>query len=103
MIVIMNRGAGGPDDPRAGIIELFRRLGEEARVVEPNGTDDICAIARAAAASDDRIIVAAGGDGTISAVAAALVGTDKALGVLPVGTLNHFAKDLRIPLDLESA
>src|SRR3954471_256996 len=103
MIVIMNRGAGGPDDPRARITELFRRHGEEARVVELDGANDLCAIARAAAAGDDRIIVAAGGDGTISAVAAALAGTDKVLGVLPVGTLNHFAKDLRIPLDLESA
>lgn len=32
-----------------------------------------------------------------------LVGTDAALGVLPLGTLNHFAKDLRIPTDLEAA
>jgi len=47
--------------------------------------------------------VAAGGDGTISTVAAALSGTDKVLGVLPIGTLNHFAKDLNIPLDLENA
>ena len=32
-----------------------------------------------------------------------LIGTDKTLGVLPLGTLNHFAKDLKIPLDLEGA
>ncbi len=50
-----------------------------------------------------RAIGAGGGDGTISTVAARLVGTDKALGVLPLGTLNHFAKDLRIPLGLEEA
>ena len=103
MVVIMNRSAGGPDDPRARITELFRSHGEEARVVEPDETNDICTIARAAAAGLDRIVVAAGGDGTISAVAAAVSGTDKVLGVLPVGTLNHFAKDLLIPLDLESA
>lgn len=103
MVVIMNRSAGGPHDPRERITELFRSHGEEPRVLEPDGTNDICAIARAAAACDDRTIVAAGGDGTISAVAATVAGTDKVLGVLPVGTLNHFAKDLRIPLDLESA
>ena len=103
MIVIMNRGAGGPDDPRARIIEIFRSHGEEAHVVEPDETNDICAVARAAVASDDRIVVAAGGDGTISAVASAVAGTEKILGVLPVGTLNHFAKDLHIPLDLENA
>lgn len=103
MIVIMNRGAGGPGDPQARIVELFRTQGETPRIVQPNGNDDIRSIARGAAESGERIVVAAGGDGTISAVAAELAGTDKILGVLPIGTLNHFAKDLRIPLDLEAA
>jgi YegS/Rv2252/BmrU family lipid kinase len=99
----MNRDAGGPDDPRARIVELFRSHGEEARIMEPDETNDICAVARTAAATGDPVIVAAGGDGTISAVASALAETDKVLGVLPVGTLNHFAKDLQLPLDLENA
>jgi diacylglycerol kinase family enzyme len=48
-------------------------------------------------------IVAGGGDGTVNAVAGSLAGTDGVLGVLPMGTLNHFAKDAGIPLDLEAA
>jgi diacylglycerol kinase family enzyme len=48
-------------------------------------------------------ICAGGGDGTVSGVAGALAGSEVALGVLPLGTLNHFAKDLKIPLDLEGA
>ena len=103
MIVIMNRGAGGPEDPQARIVELFAALGEDPRIVHPNGDEDISALARDAAKSSEQIIVAAGGDGTISAVASELAGTDKILGVLPAGTLNHFAKDLGIPLELESA
>lgn len=48
-------------------------------------------------------VVAGGGDGTIGTVAAVLAGTPTPLGVLPLGTLNHFAKDLQIPQDLEAA
>jgi diacylglycerol kinase family enzyme len=47
--------------------------------------------------------VAGGGDGTINCAASAVVGRNIPLGVLPMGTLNHFAKDLGIPLDLEEA
>jgi len=103
MIVIMNRGAGGPDDPEARIVELFRAQGEAPRILRPDDQRDIASLAQEAARSDEKIIVAAGGDGTINAVAGELAGTDKTLGVLPVGTLNHFAKDLGIPLDLAAA
>ena len=47
--------------------------------------------------------MAGGGDGTVNTVASAVIDTDKTFGVLPLGTLNHFAKDLHIPLDLEAA
>ena len=103
MIVIMNRSAGGPDDPQARIVELFAAVGEKPRLVHPSHDKDISALAAEAAKSSEQTIVAAGGDGTINAVASELVGTDKILGVLPIGTLNHFAKDLGLPLDLETA
>jgi diacylglycerol kinase family enzyme len=48
-------------------------------------------------------VAVAGGDGTIGAVASALAGTGIPLGVLPLGTMNHFAKDLGLPLDLPAA
>ncbi|MDQ7783104.1 MAG: diacylglycerol kinase family protein [Desulfomonilaceae bacterium] len=50
-----------------------------------------------------QIVVAAGGDGTVSSVADLLVGKNVELGVLPLGTFNNFAKDLGIPLDLDRA
>ena len=48
-------------------------------------------------------VVVAGGDGTVSTVAAMLAGTPATIGVLPLGSLNHFARDLGIATDLDKA
>jgi diacylglycerol kinase family enzyme len=48
-------------------------------------------------------IVVAGGDGSLGGAAAVLAGTDTELAILPLGTLNHLARDLGIPPDLEAA
>ncbi len=48
-------------------------------------------------------VVAGGGDGTVGAVAAALAGTGIPLGILPLGRVNHFARDVGIPQQLEQA
>ena len=53
--------------------------------------------------SGAQVLVAAGGDGTVNAVASALVNKPAALGVIPAGTLNHFARDLAIEIDPEAA
>jgi diacylglycerol kinase family enzyme len=47
-------------------------------------------------------IIVGGGDGTVGSVAGLVAGTGIALGILPLGTLNHFARDLHIPQDVES-
>jgi diacylglycerol kinase family enzyme len=54
-------------------------------------------------AADHDIVVAAGGDGTVSAVAAAVANAGKTLAIIPTGTLNHFARDAGIPAGLASA
>ncbi len=59
--------------------------------------------ADAAAKDGFEVVVAVGGDGTISTVATKLVGTNTTLGVIPMGTYNNFAKDLNIPEDIEGA
>jgi diacylglycerol kinase family enzyme len=61
------------------------------------------ATARKEVANGAKLVVAGGGDGTINAVASALAGSGVALGVLPLGTLNHFAKDLGISQVLDDA
>src|SRR5207248_7266555 len=60
-------------------------------------------VARGALARGAKTLVAVGGDGTIGAVASVLLDSEAILGVLPTGTLNHFARDLQIPLDIEDA
>src|SRR5688572_19844228 len=57
---------------------------------------DLTAAAHDAAKGGADAVVMAGGDGTMSAGAAALAGGDCPMGVLPLGTLNHFARDLGI-------
>jgi diacylglycerol kinase family enzyme len=105
--IILNASAGSGDqkEARATLAEIFAESdGWDARVSLAESGAEIVELARRAAAdSDVQIVVAGGGDGTVNAVASELVGTDKSLGVLPLGTLNHFAKDLGIALDLEGA
>ncbi|MGI9088864.1 MAG: diacylglycerol/lipid kinase family protein [Chthoniobacterales bacterium] len=107
MIVILNRAAGNSakssEESDEKIRALFAQAGAEASIHHPDENQDLAAIARAAVDGPEELIVAGGGDGTISAVAGVLAGTQKILGVLPRGTLNHFAKDLGLPLDLPAA
>jgi diacylglycerol kinase family enzyme len=60
-------------------------------------------VAEAAAAPELDAVVVAGGDGTVNCAASVMVDADKPLGVLPLGTLNHFARDLGLPPDPDSA
>ena len=63
-----------------------------------------CAVrCRAIAKRGDPLVIVGGGDGTISAAASALAGTETRLGILPLGTLNHFARDLGIPTEIDDA
>ena len=103
--VILNAGSGasGASELRRLVSEQFAARGVEARVRLVKGGKQLAAAARGAAEGDAGCVVAAGGDGTINAVASALSGTGKSLGVLPFGTFNYFAKALRLPLDLEGA
>ena len=100
--VLLNPRAFRADGRKADLERLFLAAGLEALVVELEHGQNPVEAARAASVHAS-IVVAAGGDGTVNAVAAGLFGTPAMLGVLPLGTLNHFAKDLHIPLDLETA
>jgi YegS/Rv2252/BmrU family lipid kinase len=83
--------------------KLFSGAGITADIRYVEQGVNLAELSRQAVIDGSRFVIAAGGDGTLSATASGLVGTDAAFGVLPVGTLNHFARDLSIPLNIEQA
>lgn len=106
-LVILNKRAGALID--LGIADIpnhvARVLGEggaRIEVVMAQGRRILRAIARGVEGPYDTLIVG-GGDGSVSAAAAALAGSGKTLGVLPLGTVNLFAKDLGMPPNLADA
>jgi diacylglycerol kinase family enzyme len=102
----MNAGAGGVaragEDRVAEVREALAAAEVAAEVRCVPGTD-LRGQAGAAREGGFDAVVAAGGDGTIGTVAGALQGTEVPLGVLALGTRNHFARDLGLPSDLAGA
>jgi diacylglycerol kinase family enzyme len=68
-----------------------------------SGSEVVEALGKAARKRGVDVVMAGGGDGTISAAAAAMMGKDRLLAILPAGTMNLFARGLEIPLDLTKA
>src|SRR5438128_1727531 len=85
----------------AGSVESGGTAGDIARIAEAFRSAG--AAAERAASCDADAVVMGGGDGTLSCAVKALVGGDKPLGILPLGTLNHFARDLGVPSGLDGA
>lgn len=103
--IIINAAAGGGQAHAEceRLVAIFDNAGVAAQVFAAASGGELIDTTQRLAADDPPIIVAGGGDGTLNAVASVLAGSNTALGVLPMGTLNHFAKDLGVPLELEAA
>ena len=102
---ILSATAGGRTD---GVVFLpFRsridQIANGGPVIIVGAGDDIRDEVRRAVADGCDAVIAAGGDGTLNAVASCLVGTPIVFGVMPFGTLNHFARDAGIPSDTDAA
>jgi len=81
-------------------VTLERWLNSEKipyRVAFSQDSDDVTRLSRQAATEPGAVVVGVGGDGTLSRIADALVGTEAILGVIPAGTGNDFARTFRIP------
>ena len=105
VLVCVNRSSGAAARSEREAEEIRAALanaGIEGRVELLDGAA-IADQAKKAAETGAELIVVGGGDGTISAAAGALAGSGTSLGILPLGTLNHFARDLGIPMKLDEA
>jgi diacylglycerol kinase family enzyme len=101
--VLLNGAAGSTTDTSVQEVEAaFARYQASAQITTVAG--DLAEAAREATRDPNcRVLVAMGGDGTVAAVAAVAMETHKTLGIIPGGTLNHFARDLNLPSDLTEA
>jgi diacylglycerol kinase family enzyme len=103
--IVLNDSSGSGDCAASAkqLEEIFTAAGREARITLARGGEQLRSGVETAVKGGCEMLVAGGGDGTINTAATALVDRDIPLGVIPLGTLNHFAKDLGIPLELDEA
>ena len=100
-VAIVRNPRSGSAPELATLEQARRAAGLAADIVDMPEQEIDTWLDRLAAGCD--VLVAAGGDGTVSAAATAAVRSGKTLAILPTGTLNHFARDAGIPTELEQA
>lgn len=97
--------ASGSGEPGSTLTQIESTLESVANLtvllIKPDTAGE--ELARQALDNHADVVIAAGGDGTVSRVAAALVDTDTPLGIIPTGTVNGFAKALGIPKSIGGA
>ena len=105
--VVINEGSGRRSREARTVVErVFADAGRPARFFllrRGQPADRVARDAVSAARADGGAVIAAGGDGTLNAVAQAVLGSDRAFGVVPLGTFNYFARSHGIPSEPEAA
>lgn len=106
ILCILNPIAGGgrtASRVTAAIHKTFREANVTYEIVTTQKKGDGTSLSQKAVEQGHTLVVAIGGDGTVNEVATGLVGTNTALGIIPVGSGNGLARGLRIPLDYQDA
>ncbi|CAM5722936.1 diacylglycerol kinase family protein [Streptomyces hirsutus] len=92
VVIVTNPRSGGGKPARYGLVQRAEDMG--AQVWMTSADEDAASLARNAVQQGAQVLGVAGGDGTVSAVAAVAADTGRSLVVIPAGTRNHFARDL---------
>jgi diacylglycerol kinase (ATP) len=106
ILVVVNPIAGSlsdMDEFRSVLEERLNQQGKSFQVYETTGEENLAELIRTASEQGVKIVLAAGGDGTITEVINGIIHTDMTLGIIPMGTGNGLARAMEIPLDLEEA
>lgn len=103
MVLNLSSGPGHASRTVERLQSHFDDAGVRVRIFQARDGAELGRLASEAMGKSPGLLVAGGGDGTLSAVADVTRQTETALGILPLGTFNHFASDLGIPLDLSQA
>jgi diacylglycerol kinase (ATP) len=106
ILIVYNPAAGQSPDLKTTldrVANLWRDLGWQVQIAATTAPGDATTKAQTAAQSGYHAVIAAGGDGTVNEVMNGLVGTDTALGVLPLGTVNIWAREMGLSMDMLKA
>ena len=108
LFIVFNGGSGrrDADEEKQTISRVLEEGGREFEFLHCEGSESIDTLARRAvdqAKARHGVVVAAGGDGTINAVANAVLGSGCPFGVIPQGTFNYFGRDNAISQDSSEA
>ncbi len=100
--VLINRGASNAGDGEQRLAAALGKAGIDGKIELLEAEQLVCRVGKLVAAGM-KLVIIGGGDGTVSAAAGAAADSQTALGILPMGTLNHLARDLGIPFELDEA
>ncbi len=96
-------GTSDPDHIRSEIENHLNSSGNKYQIYKTTGQESVREIVKKALLEGFQVIWAAGGDGTVAAVANGLVNENIPMGIIPIGTGNVLAKELNIPINVTAA
>lgn len=103
IFIVLNPIAGHSSAPEIRHLLEDRFVNQDYEIYETTGEENLAELIQEACRKGAKLVIAAGGDGTIASAVNGLKGTEIPLGIIPVGTGNGLARALGIPLEVPEA